>query len=51
MVSINLETDIEVEDAKDILWLDGGMNFLDRQANIDRFNKDPSHSIFLLSTR
>ena len=49
MVSINLETDIV--DAKDILWLDGGMNFLDRQANIDRFNKDPSHSIFLLSTR
>ena len=49
MVSINLETDIE--DAKGILWLDGGMNFLDRQANIDRFNKDPSHSIFLLSTR
>ena len=49
MVSINLETDIE--DAKDTLWLDGGMNFLDRQANIDRFNKDPSHSIFLLSTR
>merc|ERR1719219_2591598 len=31
--------------------LDGGMNFLDRQANIDRFDQDPSHNIFLLSTR
>merc|ERR1739838_874621 len=31
--------------------LDGSMNFLDRQANIDKFNSDPEHSIFLLSTR
>jgi len=31
--------------------LDGTMNFIDRQANIDRFNKDPEYSIFLLSTR
>jgi len=31
--------------------LDGSMNFLDRQANIDKFNTDPEHSIFLLSTR
>ena len=31
--------------------LDGGMNFIDRQANIDRFNQDPEYSIFLLSTR
>ena len=30
---------------------DGGMNFLDRQANIDRFNQDPTYNIFLLSTR
>ena len=31
--------------------LDGGMNFIDRQDNIDRFNKDPEYTIFLLSTR
>merc|ERR1719318_746498 len=31
--------------------LDGSMNFLDRQANIDKFNTDPEHTIFLLSTR
>jgi len=31
--------------------LDGSMNFLDRQANIDKFNRDPEHTIFLLSTR
>jgi len=31
--------------------LDGSMNFIDRQANIDKFNTDPEHSIFLLSTR
>merc|ERR1719186_703642 len=31
--------------------LDGSMNFLDRQANIDKFNTDPEHCIFLLSTR
>lgn len=31
--------------------LDGSMNFLDRQANIDKFNSDPEHTIFLLSTR
>merc|ERR1712066_368263 len=31
--------------------LDGTMNFIDRQDNIDRFNQDPSHNIFLLSTR
>merc|ERR1719186_2440849 len=31
--------------------LDGSMNFMDRQANIDKFNTDPEHSIFLLSTR
>ena len=27
------------------------MNFLDRQANIDKFNQDPDYNIFLLSTR
>ena len=27
------------------------MNFIDRQANIDRFNQDPEYKIFLLSTR
>ena len=27
------------------------MNFLDRQANIYKFNTDPGHTIFLLSTR
>merc|ERR1719225_2122873 len=31
--------------------LDGGMNFLDRQANIDKFNQDPEFNVFLLSTR
>merc|ERR1719225_2016045 len=31
--------------------LDGGMNFIDRQADIDKFNQDPDHMIFLLSTR
>ena len=31
--------------------LDGSMNFLDRQANIDKFNQDPEYCIFLLSTR
>jgi len=31
--------------------LDGGMQFLDRQANIDKFNKDPEAKVFLLSTR
>ena len=31
--------------------LDGSMNFLDRQANIDKFNQDPNYNIFLLSTR
>jgi len=31
--------------------LDGSMNFIDRQANIDRFNQDPEYKIFLLSTR
>eukprot|EP00092_Neocalanus_flemingeri_P007907 GFUD01008533.1.p1 GENE.GFUD01008533.1~~GFUD01008533.1.p1 ORF type:complete len:945 (-),score=300.16 GFUD01008533.1:289-3123(-) len=31
--------------------LDGSMNFVDRQADIDKFNKDPEHRIFLLSTR
>jgi len=31
--------------------LDGSMNFLDRQANIDKFNTDPEQCIFLLSTR
>jgi len=31
--------------------LDGSMNFLDRQANIDKFNTDPDQCIFLLSTR
>jgi len=31
--------------------LDGSMNFLDRQANIDKFNTDPNQTIFLLSTR
>ena len=31
--------------------LDGSMNFIDRQANIDKFNKDPEYTIFLLSTR
>merc|ERR1712029_1146746 len=31
--------------------LDGSMNFLDRQANIDKFNQDPLYCIFLLSTR
>ena len=31
--------------------LDGTMHFLDRQANIDRFNLDPDYNIFLLSTR
>merc|ERR1719410_2175411 len=27
------------------------MNFLDRQANIDKFNTDPNQTVFLLSTR
>merc|ERR1719195_2520843 len=31
--------------------LDGSMNFLDRQANIDKFNRDPEFNVFLLSTR
>jgi len=31
--------------------LDGSMNFIDRQANIDKFNTSADHSIFLLSTR
>merc|ERR1711997_574344 len=31
--------------------LDGGTNFIDRQADIDKFNQDPDHMIFLLSTR
>ena len=31
--------------------LDGFMSFVDRQANIDRFNTDPLIPIFLLSTR
>jgi len=31
--------------------LDGSMNFLDRQANIDQFNTDPESTVFLLSTR
>merc|ERR1719435_783858 len=31
--------------------LDGSMNFLDRQENIDKFNADPDYKIFLLSTR
>ena len=31
--------------------LDGSMNFIDRQANIDKFNTDPEQTIFLLSTR
>lgn len=31
--------------------LDGSMNYLDRQENIDRFNTDPSVQVFLLSTR
>jgi len=31
--------------------LDGSMNFLDRQENIDKFNTDPDQCIFLLSTR
>jgi len=31
--------------------LDGGMNFIDRQENIDKFNTDPEYCIFLLSTR
>merc|ERR1719245_2273041 len=31
--------------------LDGSMNFVDRQANIDKFNQDPEYCIFLLSTR
>merc|ERR1719362_829062 len=31
--------------------LDGSMQFIDRQANIDTFNKDPEHKVFLLSTR
>merc|ERR1712045_611418 len=31
--------------------LDGSMNFIDRQDNIDKFNKDPEYKIFLLSTR
>merc|ERR1719188_943496 len=31
--------------------LDGGMNFIDRQENIDKFNKDPEYTIFLLITR
>merc|ERR1712087_686270 len=31
--------------------LDGSMNFIDRQDNIDKFNKDPEYQIFLLSTR
>jgi ATP-dependent DNA helicase len=31
--------------------LDGSMQFMDRQANIDRFNTDPEAKVFLLSTR
>jgi len=31
--------------------LDGSMNFVDRQDNIDQFSNDPDVSIFLLSTR
>ena len=31
--------------------LDGSMNFMDRQDNIDKFNQDPQYNIFLLSTR
>merc|ERR1719430_2695980 len=31
--------------------LDGSMQFMDRQENIDTFNKDPEHKVFLLSTR
>ena len=31
--------------------LDGTMNFMDRQDNIDKFNQDPQFNIFLLSTR
>merc|ERR1739848_206162 len=31
--------------------LDGGMNFIDRQADIDKFNQDPDLKVFLLSTR
>lgn len=31
--------------------LDGNMNFIDRQANIDRFNESPDVNLFLLSTR
>ena len=31
--------------------LDGSMNFIDRQDNIDKFNQDPEYKIFLLSTR
>merc|ERR1712106_37273 len=31
--------------------LDGSMNFLDRQDNIDKFNTSEDHSVFLLSTR
>jgi len=31
--------------------LDGSMQFMDRQENIDTFNKDPDHKVFLLSTR
>jgi len=31
--------------------LDGSMQFMDRQENIDTFNRDPEHKVFLLSTR
>lgn len=31
--------------------LDGSMNFMDRQDNIDKFNQNPQFNIFLLSTR
>lgn len=31
--------------------LDGNMNFMDRQANIDKFNTDSETKVFLLSTR
>ena len=29
--------------------LDGSMQFMDRQENIDTFNKDPEHKVTLLS--
>ncbi len=31
--------------------LDGSMNFVDRQDNIDKFNRDAEVKVFLLSTR